>query len=235
MATFVFVGAYTGPGKADGISVFRMDSVSGALEHVQTVTGVENPTFLALHPKQPYLYAVNEVSSFDGRPGGGVSAFAVDRSFGELTPLNRQSSGGSGPCYVSVEREGRYVLAANYGSGHVSVLPIEADGRLGEATDVVLHEGKGPNPRRQQGPHAHFIGPDLSGVFVLSCDLGIDRVMVYRLDRTTGRLVPNDVPYAQVSSGAGCRHLSFHPSNRFVYVNNEIDSTLSAFAFDAAR
>ena len=114
-------------------------------------------------------------------------------------------------------------------------MPLQDDGRLGAATDVVLHEGRGPSEERQRGPHAHFITQDPGGNYVLACDLGIDRVMVYRLDTAAGKFVPNDLPYAQVSSGAGPRHLAFHPSARYVYVINELDSTMSAFAYDADR
>ena len=235
MATFVYVGTFTGPGWAEGISVFRMDPAAGALAHEQTVAGVENPSFLALHPTQRFLYAVSEMSDAERRSGGSVVAFAIDLATGHLTILNRQPSGGAGPCHVSVDPAGRYALVANYGSGHVAALPIQHDGRLGAPTDVVEHTGRGPIPRRQEGPHAHFIATAPAGTFVLATDLGIDRVMVYRLDAAAGKLVPNDLPFAQERSGAGPRHLAFHPSARFVYVLNEIDSTLSAFAYDAAR
>jgi 6-phosphogluconolactonase len=136
---------------------------------------------------------------------------------------------------VSVHPSGRFALAAHYGSGQVAALPIGPDGRLGSASDVAQHAGQGPNASRQEGPHAHFVATDPSGRYVLACDLGIDRIMVSTLDLATGKLLPNGLPYAQVSSGAGPRHLAFHPSGRHVYVINELDSTLSAFAFDAAR
>ncbi|HEV2122669.1 MAG TPA: lactonase family protein [Chloroflexota bacterium] len=227
----VYVGAYTGPGKAEGISVFRMDTSSGALTHVHTVE-TDNPSFLAFGPRRRSLYACNE--SGEGNPGPGVSAFKVDPETGTFTALNRQSSHGTSPCYVSVDPKGRYVLVANYGTGTVAAYPLLEDGRLGEASDVVQHAGSGPIPRRQQGPRAHFIAPDFTGERILSCDLGVDKIFVYRLTED-GRLQPNDLPFAQVSSGAGPRHLAFHPSGRFVYVNNEIDSTISAFAYDADR
>lgn len=233
----VYVGAYTGPGKAQGISVFRMDAGTGALSHLQTVADVDNPSFLALDPQRQFLYAANETGGAGGGPAaeGAVSAFAVDSRDGTLTRLNQQPSGGVSPCYVHVEPDGRYVLVANYTSGHVAVLPRRPDGSLGPASHVVHHEGLGPTPRRQAGAHAHSITTDPAGRLVLSCDLGVDKIFVYRLDRAAGRLAPNDVPYSQVSSGAGPRHIAFHPSGRFAFVNNEIDSTLSAFAYDAER
>jgi 6-phosphogluconolactonase len=232
-ATFVYAGTFTRPGGAEGIYVFRLASPDGALEPVQTVGGEHSPTFLALDPQQRHLYAVNR--QLEGSDGGGVAAFAVDPPSGRLSLLNRQSSGGVSPPYVSVHPSGRFAFAANYVSGHVASLPIGPDGRLGPPVSVIQHQGRGPNPRRQEGPHAHFITPDPSGRFVLACDLGIDRVLVYRLDPDTGALAPNDLPYAQLSSGAGPRHLAFHPGGRFVFVLNEIDSTLSSFAWDAER
>ncbi|HEV2123783.1 MAG TPA: lactonase family protein, partial [Chloroflexota bacterium] len=235
---FVYVGTFTGEGdqaKAKGISVYRLDQETGALSHVQTVEDLNSPTFVALHPHKPFLYSVERKWHDPARNDGAVTAFSIDAQSGKLTLLNRQSSGGQSPAYVGVHPTGRYAFAANYGSGHVTAIPIGADGRLDEPTSVVHHQGKSTNPRRQEGPHAHFITSDPSGQYVLSCDLGIDRVMIYRFNPEDGKLNPNDLPYAQVSSGAGPRHLAFHPSRRFVYVNNEIDSTLSAFAWDEAR
>jgi 6-phosphogluconolactonase len=231
----VYVGTYTGQGRAEGIYVYRMDPASGALSPVQTVGGLNSPTFLALHPQRPFLYAVERQWSEEGRSDGVVSAFAIDERTGALTLLNRQSSQGVSPCYVSVHPSGRYAFAANYASGHVAALPIQADGTLGEATSAVHHEGSGPVARRQEGPHAHFVAPDPSGRYVLACDLGIDKVMVYRFDLTSGQLIPNDPPFGRANPGAGPRHLSFHPSGRFVYVINELDSTVSAYAYDGQR
>jgi 6-phosphogluconolactonase len=164
-----------------------------------------------------------------------VTAFAVDPDTGGITLLNRQSSCGVSPPYVSVHPSGRYAFAANYASGHVCALPIHDDGTLGEATSVILHAGSGPVPNRQAGPHAHFITPDPTGRYVLACDLGIDKVMVYRFDPDDGKLAPNDPPFAALPPGSGPRHLAFHPGGGFVYVINEIASTLSAFAYDGAQ
>lgn len=226
---FAYVGTYTGPGKGDGIYVFRYDAGTGALSPVETVAGVDSPSFLGLGRGRDTLYAVNEGDN------PGVSAFRVNGETGKLAALNRQPSHGTSPCYVSVDPTGRYVLVANYGNGTVSVFPIQADGSLGEATDVVQHRGRSHHPSRQQGPHAHFIAPDPAGERIVSCDLGIDRILIYRLDGETGTLTPNDLPYAQVSSGSGPRHLAFHPNGRFVFVLNEINSTLASFAYDAER
>jgi 6-phosphogluconolactonase len=227
----VYVGTYTGPSKAEGIYVYRMDDSTGALTHLQTVSGVDNPSFLALDPEQRYLYAVNETPEGEGQ-GPGVSAFAIDPQHRTLTPLNRQPAHGSAPCYVSLNPAGTHVLIANYGNGTLAVYPVESDGRLGAASHVVQHEGRSVH-RRQAGPHAHSIRFDPQGRHVLACDLGVDRVFLYRLEG--GTLVPHDLPYAQLSSGAGPRHTAFHPSGRFVYVNGEIDSSVTAFAYDPER
>ncbi len=230
----VYVGSYTGPERVSGISVFRQDPASGDLAPLGSGVPTDNPSFLALHPRLPVLYAVNETAPEES-PGPGVSAFAVDPSEGRLTPLNRQPAHGTSPCYVSLDPQGRYVLVANYGDGTVAVFPVQPDGSLGEATDVVRHKGSGPHARRQQGPHAHSVQFDPQGTFVLVCDLGIDQVLTYRLDPDAGKLRPHDPPAASVLPGGGPRHLAFHPSGRFAYVNAEISSALNVFAYDPRR
>ncbi len=227
----VCVGTYT-RGEREGIYVYRINLSTGALKFVTKTAGAVNPSFLAADPKNRYLYAVNEVKEIDGNPGGAVSAFSINLKTGSLTPLNRQPSHGTAPCYLSVDKTGRYVLVANYSSGSLSVFPIREDGQLGEATDVVQHQGSSINPRRQKGPHAHSIVVDPTNRYVFAADLGTDKVMIYKLDLTEGKLKPNDQPWVQIKAGAGPRHLAFHPSCRYAYLINEIDSTLIAFAYD---
>lgn len=234
MAYFVYVGTYTGPERADGIPVFRMDG-EGTLTPVTTVTGVDSPSFLAVHPTEPLLLAVSEVADTGGQLGGSITSFRINESDGTLTQLSQQLTHGKASCHVSVHPSNRYALVANYSSGNLVVFPIQTDGTLKPASDIVQHEGQSSNSRRQNEPHAHSITPDAAGNFVLACDLGIDRILVYRLDTATGKLVPNTLPFAQVSSGAGPRHLAFHPNGAYVYVINEIDSTMSVFAYDAER
>jgi 6-phosphogluconolactonase len=161
-----------------------------------------------------------------------VSAYAVDQTNGHLTFINRQASHGEGPCHVTVESSGRFVLVANYNSGSVAMLPINADGRLGEATDFDQHEGSSVHPTRQQGPFAHSIFPDPSNRFALSCDLGVDKVFVYQLDFENGKLRPAPQPWMSVKPGAGPRHLDFHPNREWVYVINELDNTISCCHWD---
>lgn len=237
---YAYVGNYTRiepypRGRAEGVNVYDLDLATGNMRLVQTAPGALNPTFVTLDPSQRRLYAVNAVPEIDGHPGGAVSAYSIDPADGRLTYLNRVSSGGEGPCFVAVESTGRFVLVANYGGGSVAVLPIQPDGSLGPATDFVQHEGSSVNPRRQEKAHAHSINVDPSNRRALVCDLGLDRVMVYRLDLDRGKLTPNEEPWVAARPGAGPRHLSFHPSGRYAYVINELDSTITVYAYDDAR
>ncbi|CAA9290454.1 MAG: 6-phosphogluconolactonase [uncultured Chloroflexi bacterium] len=231
----VYVGTNTGPGKAEGIGVFRLDESTGALSHVQTVPA-ENPTWVTLDPQERFLYTgTRTMQATSGPVNSSIEAYAIDQGTGTLSFVNRQPSGGNGPAYVSVHPSGRCVFAANYGSGHVAALPVGQDGRLGEPGSVIHHEGRGHHARRQEASHAHSVATDPSGQYVLACDLGVDRVFVYKVDPETAQLTPNDLPYAQLPSGAGPRHFAFDPTGRFVFVNGEMSSTVTAFAFDPER
>lgn len=230
----VYVGTYTS-GKSEGIYLFRLNLSTGELTQVGTTRGVVNPSYLTLDRARRRLYAVNEVEEFAGKKSGAVSAFAVDHATGALRFLNQQPSLGGAPCYVSLDATEKFLLVANYVGGNVAVLPLRGDGSLAEATDVKQDQGSGVNRERQEGPHAHCILPDETGRHIYSCDLGTDKIMIYRLDAKAGKLVPNEQPWAQVKPGAGPRHLTFHPGGRYAYVTNELDSTVTAFAHDPAR
>jgi 6-phosphogluconolactonase len=230
---FVYIGTYT-RGSSQGIYGWRLDAASGKLTPIGLVAETVNPSFLAVHPNNRYVYAVSEMAG-GGQKGGAVSAFAIDRETGRLKFLNRVSSKGSGPCYVSVDHSGKAVLVANYGSGSVAALPIQADGALADAGSFVQHSGSSVDPRRQRGPHAHSIQPSPDNRFALAADLGLDQVLIYRLDAAAATLAPNDPPFAKVDPGAGPRHFAFHPNGRYVYVINEMASSLTAFAWDAPR
>ena len=231
---FVYVGTYTARGSR-GMYLCRFDAATGKLGAADLAAELPNPTFLAIHPQGRFLYSVSEVRDAGGRHGGGVSAFAIAPGTGRLTLLNRQPSRGAGPCHISVEATGRCALVANYASGSVAMLPIRNDGRLGEATDAVQHQGSSVHPERQAGPHAHSITPSPDNRFGLAADLGLDRVMIYRLDLSAGRLRPNDPSSAAVKPGAGPRHLAFHPDRPLVYLINELANTVIAFNWDASR
>jgi 6-phosphogluconolactonase len=231
----LYVGTYTEGGRTDGIYLIRMDSRSGKLRQVGAVDAGANPSFLAIHPNGRVLYAVNEVEKHDGKPTGAVSAFAIASDTGALTRRNEHPSEGGAPCFVSVDRSGRVVFVANYAGGSVALLPIQADGSLAPATHVVHHTGRGPNAERQEAPHAHCIVADSSNRFVLAADLGADRVFVYRLDLDKKSLHHIEGGDAVMRSGAGPRHIAFHPTLPLVFVANELDSTVATLRFDAER
>ena len=225
----LYVGTYTDAKRSDGIYLVRMDPSSGQLRSVGSVAAGPNPSFLALHPNGRLLYAVNEVEQ------GAVGACAIAGETGALTRLNQQPSEGSAPCYVSVDKSGRAVLVANYDSGSVALLPIQADGAVAATMSVVKHTGSGPVADRQGQPHAHCIIADPSNRFALAADLGADRVFVYRLDLDGHALRHSEGGDAVMRAGAGPRHLAFHPTLPFVFVANELDSTVATLRFDAQR
>lgn len=225
--TTLYVGTYT-DGTSEGIYRCRMNTASGALEAIDAIGGIPNPSFLALHPTEPYLYAVSETTEFQGRDGGGVFAYSIDPDGHALHPLNAQPSHGGAPCYVSVTPDGAHVLVANYVGGNVAALPVRSDGRLGEASSIQQHEGSSINEQRQEAPHAHCILPDPDGSHVLAVDLGIDRIVVYRLE--AGRLVREGS--TSLHPGAGPRHMVFHPDGTKAFVINELDSTVTTLRYD---
>jgi 6-phosphogluconolactonase len=230
-AALLYVGCYTDAGHANGIHLVRFDTRSGQLERSTSVNAGANPSFLAVHPNGSVLYAVNEAAEHDGRPTGGVSAFAIAED-GALTRVGEQSSEGRGPCYVSVDRSGRVVLVANYDEGSVALLPINAGGAVGAATSVDQHQGKGPNAERQEAPHAHCIVTDRSNRYALAADLGIDRVLMYGLNVQEGTLQRIERGDATLRPGAGPRHIAFHRRFPLVYVVNELDSTITRLRLD---
>ncbi len=231
---WVYFGTYTS-GSSKGIYAARFDSGTGKLATPELVAETKNPSFLAVHPTEKFLYAVGEVNSTQGQPAGAVNAYALEAITGKLTPLNQQTSGGTGPCHVSVDATGKCVLVANYGSGSIAALPVQTDGSLGTAATTIQHTGSSVNPKRQAGPHAHFITPSPDNRFALTCDLGLDKVLVYQLDAATAQLPTNNPPDAVVPHGGGPRHLAFHPNGRFVYVINEMALTITTFSYDAKQ
>jgi 6-phosphogluconolactonase len=214
--------------------VSRLDLAQGTLSAPVLAADSQNPSFLAIHPTRDWLYAVNEIGTYEGKPGGSVSAFAINRETGALTPINRQSSVGGGPAHLVVDHGGRNVLVANYGGGSVAVLPIGADGGLRPSTAFVQHTGSSVNPDRQKEPHAHSVNVDANDRFAYVADLGLDKVMIYRLDAAKGTLTAGEPPFAATSPGAGPRHFAIHPQQKFAYVINELQNSVTAFTRDAA-
>ena len=236
--TLAYVGTYTGA-KSQGIYLFRLEADNPEIsQNIRLVplglaAASPNPSFLEIDLKRRLLFAVNEINQFEGKATGAVSAFSIDKAKGTLTLINQRPSMGTDPCHLVLDKSGRHLLIANYGSGSVSVLPVSADGRLGVASHAVQHTGSSVNPDRQKGPHAHCVTIDRANRFVFVCDLGLDKVLAYRFDAQRGRLTPHDPPFAQVKPGAGPRHMVFRPDGRFAYVINELTSTVTAFRYDA--
>ncbi len=240
----VYVGTYTQPirfgtghvleGKGEGIYAFRMDPASGALEPAGKTTGVANPSYLAFDGTQRFLYAVNELKSYEDNPTGTVSAFAVDPATGGLRFLNKQLTHGTDPCHVLVDAKRRHVFVANFMSGSVSVFPLRDDGSLAEASDFIQHQGSSIDPARQKGPHAHSVTLDKANGRAFVPDLGLDKLLIYKFDAHRGMLEPNNVPWLKMKPGAGPRAIALHPGGNFAYLVNELNSTLAALAYDEA-
>ena len=229
-----YVGTYTEK-NSKGIYAFRFDAATGKLSPLGLAAETTTPSFLAVHPNHQFLYAVNEVNNFSGQKSGAVSAFSIDLKTSKLTFLNQVSSHGTGPCHLSLDKTGKNVLVANYDGGSVAAFPVDADGRLHEASAAIQHKGSSVNKERQEGPHAHCIFTSPDNRFALAADLGLDKILVYRFDPVHGTLTPNNPAFGKAPPGAGPRHFAFHPNGRYVYVINEIQCTLSTFAYDAAH
>ena len=226
----MYVGTYTRP-PSKGIYAYRLRAGGEITPMGADALAVEteHPSFLAVHPSQRFLYAVNERDR-----DGAVSAFAIDPATAKLTFLNRVSTSGGSPCHVSTDASGKWLFVANYGGGSVVSFPLQPDGRVGEASTLMQHSGSSVNKARQSGPHGHAVTPSPDNRFVLAADLGLDRVIAYRLDPATG-LGPKDPVTTNIAPGSGPRHLAFRPDGKFVYVLNEMFSNVIAFRYDAAR
>jgi 6-phosphogluconolactonase len=218
-----------------GIYVARFNSSSGDLAKPELAVEAGNPGFLSIHPSKKYLYAIGDVTTPDGKKGGGISSFSIEANTGKLTLLNQQSAIGSGPCHVNVDATGKMAVLANYGSGSVASYAIGAEGKVSEAASFIQHEGSSLDPKRQKGPHAHSVNFSPDNRFVFACDLGLDKVLIYKVDPATGKMTPNEPAFAKTPAGGGPRHLAFHPSGKFVFVNNEMAMTETVFAYDTAN
>ena len=230
-----YVGTYTEEGsKSKGIYAYRYDAATATITPLGLAAETTNPSFVALHPNGHFLYAVNEVGKYKGPNSGGVSAFSIDHASGKLTFLNEVATRGADPCYITVDKTGKYVLVANYTGGSVAVFPVQADGKLGEATAFVQHTGKGTIPERQEGPHAHSIDLSADNRFAFVDDLGLDELLVYKFDEGKGTLTPNDPPFTKIDAGSGPRHFVLRPDGKFAYVISEMGHTVTVFSSDAA-
>jgi 6-phosphogluconolactonase len=231
-----YVGTYTEEGsKSKGIYVYSFDAGTNQITPLGLAAETTNPSFVALHPNGRFLYAVNEVQNYKGPNSGGVSAFSIDRATGKLTLLNEVASRGADPCYITIDRTGKYVLVANYTGGSLAVFPVLEDGKLGEASAFVQHTGHGTNPERQEKAHAHSIDLSPDDRFAMVDDLGLDELLVYKFDSTKGSLTPNSPPFSRLDPGAGPRHFALSPTGKFAYVVAEMQSTVTVFSNDPAH
>jgi 6-phosphogluconolactonase len=231
----LYVGTYTEKeahvdGKATGIYVYKLDMTTGTLSYISTSPETTNPSYIQVHPRGQWLYAVNETGSTQGEPSGTVSAFRLSKGGTVLEFINTVPSGGNYPCFIQIDKTGRFGLVANYGSGTVALLPLNADGSLGTAVSTDRHAGRGPS-ERQETAHAHTIEVSPDNRFAYSCDLGTDKIYCYLLDTAKGKLVASGDPYA-TQPGSGPRHLAFHPLKNFVYVINELNGTIEGMTVD---
>ena len=240
----LYVGTYTNTG-SKGIYVYRYDAKSDKVVPLGLAAETVSPSFLATAPGHKFLYAVNEVSDYKGEPSGGVTAFAIDRQTGKLKQLNEVASRGADPCYIALDKSGKYVLVANYNGGNVAAFPLSADGHIGEASSVVQDEGAvGPNKERQEKAHAHWIEASARNRFAYVADLALDRVLIYKFDASKGMLSrgetsmaagsPDDRDFfsATLAPGSGPRHVAFSGDGNFMYALGELDSTVTVFAND---
>ncbi len=223
---FVYFGSHS-KGPNIGFSVAHFDTDTGKLTTPVLLQEAVAPAYFMIHPDGKHLYTCNS------DPGSSVSAYAIDPATAKLTLLNEKPSGGGEPCYVGLDRTGRYLMVANYGAGNIAVFELRSDGSIGERTAFVQHTGSSINRERQTQPHAHTIRVDSRNRFVLVADLGVDKLFVYRFDQKTGALQPNDPPFATVTPGSGPRHLAFGKNDRHVYLINELSSTIARFGWDS--
>src|SRR6185369_16309160 len=207
---------------------------TGKLTSLGVMAPSVNPSFLVQDSTHHFLYAVNEDNN-GNQPGNAVSAYAMDAKTGKLTLLNQVSAKGVWPCHLALDKTGKWMAVANYGSGNMVILPVHPDGKLGEVAVQDKHEGTGPNKERQEGPHAHEVVFSPDNRFLLLADLGLDKIFVYRFDAAKGTIAPAEQPFGKVAPGAGVRHLTFHPNGKVVYAINEMGSTVTAFRYDAAK
>jgi len=227
----VFISAFR-PADEGAIHAFQFDASSGTLKPLKRTTDVDNPFFLAISPDRQFLYSI-DAEKFGGKDDEFVAAYRITGRDGTLTRLNQQSARGTAACYLDIDASGKTVLVANYSTGSVAALPVQNDGSLGKAASFIQHSGSSVNPARQTGPNAHSIVVSPDNRFALAADLGIDKVLIYRLDAATAKIAANVTqPFAALPPGSGPRHLTFHPNGKYFYVINELKNTVTFFDYE---
>lgn len=231
----IYVSGYTDEKNPEGIHIFAFDSASGELQLLESVGGADNPSFVAVSPDRSCLLAVSEVGEYDGIAGGAVLSYAIDRETGTLTLLNSQPTHGEHPCYVSFDQTGRWAFFGNYSGGSLGMVSVRETGSLGDTAVVIRHHGHGPNAERQDKAHVHCVRVDPLNRMLFVTDLGTDQIVAYPLDLTGGRLDSMGALVTHAAAGAGPRHIAFHPGGHYVYVSNELDSTVAVYALQVAH
>jgi 6-phosphogluconolactonase len=229
----VYVGTNVASPQENSIYLYRLSPATGELLSLGAMKGGANPTYLTMDAAHRHLYAVSETQTFQGAPGGGVSTLAIDPRTAMLAMRNQQPSTGASPCYISLDRTGKNALVANYSSGNLAVLPVRPDGQLAPPSATDQHQPPTGPHKNQDKPHAHSFLPAPDNRYVFSADLGTDKVYAYQLEAATGQLRPQPAPAFTAKPGAGPRHLTFHPNGRWAYLENELNSTVTALAYDA--
>ena len=227
---YLIAGTYTS-GKSEGIYVYKFNIETADAVYISSVK-TSNPSYLAISPGQRYVYAVNEnADSSRFTEQGSIVAYSFDKTKGTLHFINSQLSGGKHPCYVTIDKTGKWVIAGNYTSGTIGVLPVKKDGSLDSASQVIEHSGYSVNSERQQGPHVHSTVFSKDNSYLFVPDLGIDKTMIYSFNNKTGKLKEGSFPFALSEPGAGPRHFEFHPNGQFAYLIEEMNGTVSVFYY----
>ncbi|REK77078.1 lactonase family protein [Paenibacillus paeoniae] len=228
----VFSGSYAEESDL-GLRVFRLDETSGQLTETGSYAGLKNPTFVHVDAERKLLYSISEGVGEEGKKAGEVASFRIDEQEGTLELLSRRLTVTGTTCHIQRDPGNRFLSVTSYHGGMIGLLRIEGEGIIGELADVRQHEGSSVDPQSQDRPHPHssFYSPD--GRFLLVQDLGLDLIATYRLDAEDGKLILHDT--IRLHGGAGPRHLTFHPSGKFAFVINELNSTITSLAYDQAE
>jgi 6-phosphogluconolactonase len=230
---FVYVGTYTGP-KSKGIYAYRYEPKSGQYTPIGVAAEIQNPSWLVTDPRHRFLYAVTEIGN-DAKTHATISSYSINQKTGALKFLNKVDSEGGGACHLVVDKTGKILFVANYGSGSVASFAIHADGSIGDKTGFDQQSGSSVNPQRQKGPHAHEVVLSPDNRFLFVPNLGTDKIMIYRVDAAKATFTPNDPASVSVKAGLGPRHFTFDPSGKFAYLVCEMGSTVVAFSYDSAK
>lgn len=231
---YVYIGTYT-TGKSEGIYSFKFDPSSGSLEPLGVAAKIGTPAYLAVSRDNSLLYSIADSGLIDGKPAGAVAAFKIDKVTGALELLNQQPANSLVSCHINVDASNKYLFAANYKQGLLSVFPLKSDGSIGPILNTIHHQGTGANPERQEMPHTHFVSVTPEGKYLCAVDLGIDRIMAYELNMSNGALTFSESLTAAIEPGRGPRHMVFHPNRKFAYVVNELISSVAAMEYDSAK